>query len=60
VVAQARSGRRAQLLAGRSAPTDEAWLAQDLTVVDEAVRSVARSIGDLTHELTELGQRRRV
>lgn len=58
VVARARSERRAQLLDGRTAPSDEAWLAQDLTVVDEAARSVARSIGDLSHELTELGQRR--
>jgi uncharacterized membrane protein YccC len=59
VVARARSDRRAQLLDGRSAFSDEAWLAQDLTVVDEATRSVARSIGDLTHELTELEQWRR-
>jgi hypothetical protein len=34
-------------------------LAQDLTVVAGAARSVARSIGDLTHELTELEQWRR-
>jgi uncharacterized membrane protein YccC len=57
VVARARSARRGQLLDGRSSPTAEAWLAQDLTLVDEAARSVARSIGDLTHEVTELGQR---
>jgi hypothetical protein len=57
VVARARAERRAQLLDGRSAPSDEAWLAQDLTVVDEAARSVAHSIGDLTRELTELGPR---
>jgi uncharacterized membrane protein YccC len=59
VVARARSERRAQLLDGQTAPSDEAWLAQDLTVVDEAAHSVARSIGDLTHELTELEERRR-
>jgi uncharacterized membrane protein YccC len=53
-VAGARNRREAELLAGRIAPTPAAMVAQDLTVIDGAARSIAETIDHLDAELAEL------